>query len=327
MDLDRFQSLVTAHLAERAPELGLDPARLDVRYVLNWGGFVNRSFRVTDGRATLHLKLAHEAPYLDGVRRFWELRPRMSDRYHAPEPVAWVDVPGTEYAGVLSRWIDGAVPASIGGRLAEEVVATTRLLHGDRELAARLHAAGDRATPCADVYRQAYDRRFVADLEMVRGERPPFVAAETVDWMRGEAEAIDAAVAASPAFREPADAPTHGDLWLNNLLVTPAGDWFVLDWDGLALGDPALDWGMLFGPSRSDLRTVMDRRLPPGITSDPAVDERLAVYARASLLDWIIDPLADWIDAGEAPEHIAEVRPEKERIHRAALEMYRQRYG
>jgi hypothetical protein len=327
MDLDRFQSLVTAHLAGRAPELGLDPARLDVRYVLNWGGFVNRSFRVTDGRATLHLKLAHEAPYLDGVRRFWELRPWMSDRYHTPEPVAWVRVPGTESAGVLSRWIDGEAPVAIDDRLAEEVVATVRQLHGDRELATRLHAAGDRVTPCADVYRQAYDRRFVADLEMVQGERPPFVAAETVEWMRGEAEAIDAVVAASPAFREPADAPTHGDLWLNNLLVTPAGAWFVLDWDGLALGDPALDWGMLFGPSRSDLRTVMDRVLPPSTTSDAAVRERLALYARASLLDWIIDPLADWIDAGEAPEHIAEVRPEKERIHRAALAAYRQRYG
>jgi aminoglycoside phosphotransferase (APT) family kinase protein len=138
---------------------------------------------------------------------------------------------------------------------------------------------------------------------------------------------MDAAVAAEPAFGEAADAPTHGDLWLNNLLVTSEGEWFLLDWDGLALGDPALDWGMLFGPSRTDLRTAADRALPPAITADPAVRERLALYARASLLDWIIDPLADWIDAGESPEHIVEVRAEKERIHRAALAAYRQRYA
>lgn len=36
--------------------------------------------------------------------------------------------------------------------------------------------------------------------------------------------------------------------------------------------------------------------------------------------------LADWIDAGEAPEPIAEVRPEKARIHRADLAAYRERY-
>jgi aminoglycoside phosphotransferase (APT) family kinase protein len=138
---------------------------------------------------------------------------------------------------------------------------------------------------------------------------------------------LDAAVAAAPAFGEAADAPTHGDLWIENLLVTPGGEWFLLDWDGLALGDPALDWGMLFGPTRTDPRTAADRALPSRITSDPAVRERLAIYARASLLDWTLDPLSDWIGAGEAPEHVAEVRAEKERIHRAALEAYRRRYG
>jgi hypothetical protein len=325
MDLTDFQALTAAHLADRAAELGLDPARLNVEYLLNWGGFVNRSFRVTDGRTVLHLKLAGEAQYRDGVRRFWELRPRMADRYRAPEPLAWIEVPGTEYAGILSRWIDGAAPASIDRRLAEVVVRTVSRLHADRELAARLPAPSPPSS-CADVYLQVYSRRFFADLEFIKGERPPFVSAGTVEWMRGEAEAMDAAVAAAAAFRDAADAPTHGDLWLDNLLVTSEGEWFLLDWDGLALGDPALDWGMLFGPTRTDLRTAADRALPPAITADPAVRERLALYARASLLDWIIDPLADWIDAGESPEHIAEVRAEKERIHLAALDAYRQRY-
>jgi len=326
MDLLRFQALVSAHLAERAAELGLDPARLQVEYVLNWGGFVNRSFRVTDGRTVLHLKLAGEAQYRDGVRRFWELRPRMAQRYRAPEPLAWIAVPETEHAGILSRWIDGEAPASIEGRLGAEVVRTVRALHGDRELAARLPASHPPAT-CADVYLQVYSRRYFADLEFIEGERPPFVSLDTLEWMRGQAQAVDAAVAAAPAFREAADAPTHGDLWLDNLLVTREGEWFLLDWDGLALGDPALDWGMLFGPTRADLRTAMDRALPPAIAADAAVRERLALYARASLLDWIIDPLSDWIDAGESPEHIVEVRAEKERIHRTALAAYRQRYG
>lgn len=47
---------------------------------------------------------------------------------------------------------------------------------------------------------------------------------------------------------------------------------------------------------------------------------------RASLLDWIIDPLADWIEAKVAPAHEIAVRAEKERVHRDALPLYRELY-
>jgi aminoglycoside phosphotransferase (APT) family kinase protein len=325
MDLDRFLSTVRDRLALAAPELGLDAARLRVEYVLNWGGFVNRSFHVTDGHTRLHLKLACEPEIQDALRRFWEMRGMMAERYHAPDAVAWIEVPGTDYLGMLSRWIDGAPPISLDERLAAEIVAVVGRLHADREMAVRLPLPATPVT-CADAYLRSYDERFVADLEYVDGERPPFVSPATVEWMRDEATALRQTVSAAPAFAEAADAPTHSDLWLNNLLVTPAGEWYVLDWDDLAPGDPALDWCMLFGPAPGDLRTVMDRALPPGIAADPAMRERLALYARASLLDWIIDPLSDWIAATEAPEHIREVRAEKERIHRAALEAYRARY-
>lgn len=326
MDLSRFRSLTAAHLAERAPELGLHADGLRVEYVLNWGGFVNRSFRVTDGRTVLHLKLANDPEIRDGLGRFWELRPRMAERYRAPGPLAWIAVPGTDYAGVLSPWLDGTAPASITGRLAREVVRTVRRLHADSELADRLRGPGEPAT-CAQVFRRGYGERFDADLEGVEAEPPPFVSAATVGWLRREIQAIGAEVAAAPAFAEPAEAPTHGDLWIENLLVAATGEWHLLDWDGLALGDPAVDWAMLFGPTRTDVRTAADRALPPAIASGAALRERLAIYARASLLDWTLDPLSDWMDAGDAPEHAGRVRAEKERIHRAALHAYRQRYG
>ena len=324
MDLTRFQSAVHDHLASRAPELGLDADGLRVEYVLNWGGFVNRSFQVTDGRTRLHLKLAREPDIRDALRRFWGFREMMRDRYHAPDTLAWVDVPGTEYSGVLSRWIDGAAPASLDDRLAAEVVRCIDRLHRDRELAARLPAG---PTTCADVYRGTYHRRFVEDLAFVSPHPPPFVSPALLEWIRGEVAALESAVSAAPAFAEPADAPAHADLWLNNLLVAPGGEWYVLDWDDLGLGDPAMDWCMLFGPTRADLRPATERALPPAVTADPAVRERLALYARASLLDWMLDPLSDWIGATEAPEHIKEVRAEKERIHRASLAAYRARYG
>ncbi|HYR12484.1 MAG TPA: phosphotransferase [Longimicrobium sp.] len=324
MDLARFQAIVHAHLVSRAAELGLDAARLRVEYVLNWGGFVNRSFQVTDGRARLHLKLANEPKIRDALRRFWTIREMMSDRYHAPRALAWVEVPGTDYVGILSPWIDGAAPESLDERLAEVVVRCIDGLHHDRELAAHL---SDDPVTCADVYLRTYHRRAMEDLEFIAPDRPPFVSAALLEWMRGEVAALEAAVRAAPAFAQVADAPTHGDLWLNNLLVTPGGEWSVLDWDDLALGDSALDWCMLFGPSLGDLRPVTERAVPPLVTADAAARERLAIYARASLLDWIIDPLSDWIGATEAPEHLDEVRAEKERIHRAALAAYRARYG
>lgn len=55
--------------------------------------------------------------------------------------------------------------------------------------------------------------------------------------------------------------------------------------------------------------------LPPsrGCTSRQLLIVVWAIYARASLLDWTIDPLADWIDADAAPENAAEVRRESNR--------------
>ena len=40
----------------------------------------------------------------------------------------------------------------------------------------------------------------------------------------------------------------------------------------------------------------------------------------------MIDPLADYIDAEVSPEHLSDVRRETERVHRAALELYRSSY-
>jgi hypothetical protein len=52
-----------------------------------------------------------------------------------------------------------------------------------------------------------------------------------------------------------------------------------------------------------------------------------APRSAGSLLDWVIDPLADWIEAGVVgPDHVSAVREEKERIHGEALELYRAVY-
>jgi aminoglycoside phosphotransferase (APT) family kinase protein len=116
-------------------------------------------------------------------------------------------------------------------------------------------------------------------------------------------------------------------LWLNNTLVDPAGNWYLLDWDGLSLGDPVMDWSMLFGPTRAVPRETAVSLVTDRVNLTPPEKERLAVYARAALLDWIIDPLADWVQAREEPEHGEQVRAANERTHTSALQRYQEVYA
>jgi hypothetical protein len=51
------------------------------------------------------------------------------------------------------------------------------------------------------------------------------------------------------------------------------------------------------------------------------------LYLRARLLDWVIDVLADYIEAEVAPEQRDRVQTEKKRQHLQALALYQSRYG
>lgn len=99
----------------------------------------------------------------------------------------------------------------------------------------------------------------------------------------------------------------------------------MLDWDGLALGDPVMDWTMLLGPTRGDPRPVAGDRLAELPLNDVA-RARAPLYARASLLDWIIDPLADWIEAGQERAHGDVIRKSNHRVHRRARANYERLY-
>jgi aminoglycoside phosphotransferase (APT) family kinase protein len=144
--------------------------------------------------------------------------------------------------------------------------------------------------------------------------------------MREEVESMAERVAAAEPFAAPAAVASHRDLWLDNLLVTPDGALFVLDWDGLALGDPMMDLAMLLGPSRSNVRSALEKDLP-SLPFSAAERERFRAYARASLLDWIIDPLSDWVEAAHEPEHGAAIRAANRRVHEEALAVYRKIYA
>jgi hypothetical protein len=83
----------------------------------------------------------------------------------------------------------------------------------------------------------------------------------------------------------------------------------------------------VLGPAPHDLTPVDASRLPSGIALQPDATERLETYARATLLDWVIDPLADWVDADMAGAEAPRFRAEKERVHLEAKALYRDRWG
>lgn len=324
MDAGEIESRIRAELRARAGTLGLDAGALRVTYVLNWGGFVNRSYHVSDKTRRLHLKLASEHDYIDGLRRWRRVDDRLAERYHAPRMVGWLEIPGTPLEGPLFEHIDGATAEARTPALLGAVAPLLARLHGDAELAARL-AADPPPRRCRDTFAGTFLRRFREDLRHVRGHPVPFVPAATVEWIEREIDLLEHEAITRPEFAEPADSPIHADLWLGNLLEGADGRVWLLDWDDLMLGDPALDWATLLGPTRGDVSLSGHRALPADAHA-PGVAERLPLYARATLLDWLLDPLADWIEADAAPEHAPEVRAEKERIHRTALSEYRAMY-
>ena len=306
------------------PELNVaDDESTRVEAVMNWGGFVHHSFRVVSAGASYHVKLATDADDLGDLRRWQRVSARLTDRYGAPAMVGWIDLESQRLAGPVLTWLEGSSPALLEGPPRTAAIDVVRALHSDDVLVRILEDDGDPRGSCGDAYRSTYHRRFLADLDAVRGACPSFVSAERLEWMEGEVHDLVRQVEASRAFDDAADRATHHDLWLNNLIVQPDGRLRIIDWDGLALGDPMLDWTMLFGPAPGAFRTAGLEDLPEGVFSR-SEQARVGVLARASLLDWVIDSLADWIEAPPSPRR-DDVRRAKRRVHEGALAMYRDR--
>ena len=317
---DDLTEAVRRFFVSHAAGFGLDGDHIQVRYVLNQGGFVNTSLQVRDGRAALHVKLATTAKGQAALHR-WHRLDDLLRRHRAPPILGWIDVGMA--AGLVFPLLDGVVPAPSAG-VTRGVLDQLQGLWRDEALAEELVEGA--AVTAADCYVGTYHDRFCADLDAIEADPPPFVGEAGLSWMRDEAARLEREVWDGPAFAERVTTPIHGDLWLNNVLWQDGGSWWLLDWDDLQVGDPALDVATLTGPTADDLRPLKHLDQAEAVLKGRAWD-RLAVLGRASLLDWVIDPLADWIEAAAAPIDLAAVRAGKERVHRGALALYRELYG
>ncbi len=324
--LDTLNRRVVDYFRKHAAQYGLNPATIEARYILNWGGFVNASFRLTDGAKNYHLKLADDSDSLERLKRWREFSALLASRYHAPRILEWLRVPRTGFEGALFEYIPGR-PADLAGQpeVLEGVLDLLNHLHADQELGAALATIEGEIPTCTEYFLSVYIDRFDGDLLIVAGDLPPFVPLSLLNWMMGETRELEGLARDLPAFHQPAASPTHSDLWPSNILVGEENRFWIIDWDDLALGDPALEFSILLGPlwRHGQLsRTDIERRLP----GDPAFRERFDLCLRALILDEVIDTVADWVESDFAPDHQAEIRPAKERAHREALELYRQLY-
>lgn len=319
MNADSLRALVSDYFVDHAAAFHLESNSLAVEYVLNWGGFVNYSYRIRDARHAYHLKLSTSVEDQAALRRWWTLAPLL-EPYHAPPILEWIELGSA--AGLLFQYLPGNPPA-LRGDLLGEIVPVIRLLNADRELAVALQPSSPVTAQAA--YMASFHRRSIEDLRGIRDARPPFVSEGLLGWLDDQVEILSQLITSSAAFGEPLSKPVHGDLWLNNILWLSASEWHLLDWDDMRIGDPAADIATLLGPTAHDPRPLkMLERVDGVLTS--VERERLAYLGRATLLDWVIDPLSDWIDAGTAPEHQHVVRAEKERSHRRALGCYEELY-
>ncbi len=296
-----------------------------VRPILNWGGFVNFSFAAADPDTAFHVKLVDGSESRSALQRWMANGPTLSARYNAPEVHSWIEIPGTPFEGLVLEWIEGVTPDAVSGAVRQQAVALASALHGDQELAQSLSNPLEPVRSCADAFVSTFGKRFAADLEGIRVAPPPFVHAEAFAWMTSAAARLVETVRASGSFAAPVTSAIHGDLWINNLMVEKDGNLRIVDWDDMELGDPMMDWATLLGPSRDQLTPA---RLASGELDHltAAERERLALYAQATMLDWVIDPLADWIEAERAPSHRDEVRAANEKLFPAAVSCYRALY-
>lgn len=173
---------------------------------MNWGGFVNHSFHVSDGSVEYHLKLTDELDSIGKLRKWHGIRHLLEGRYRSPELILWMDFSDIGFQGLLQEHVRGQQADFCGNPvLVAHLIELLGHLHRDAEVRLHLTAPGLEKS-FFDYFVETYVNRFTADMqEIVRG-RVAFVSASLFQWMEDETQRLRQMVDAEAAFHTPAHA-------------------------------------------------------------------------------------------------------------------------
>jgi thiamine kinase-like enzyme len=297
----------------------LNSRSLQVKHVLNWGGFVNHSFTVSDGTTRYHLKLTNDREHVRRLATWRGLHRILDSRYRTPELIDWVDFPEIGFSGLVLQHVEATTADFCRNpKVVASLIETAHCLHHDEEISSYLRVSTPPKTRF-EHFVETYIERFTIDLAAVAADPPPFVSSTLFRWMQDQTQELREVANRIPAFHAPAVEPVHGDLNEGNVLVA-VKDWFIVDWDDLALGDPAVEFAIVVWPLVYRAGKRWQDFLAAATGGGFA--ERIEICLRAQLLDEVIDTLADYVQAHVVPSEQSRVQQIKGAQHEEALRRY-----
>lgn len=329
MDLQLAEKHVTEWAKEYSYALGLKGSKIEAKYIWNPGGFVNQSFRLSDGETFQHVKFAQERK-VPSLKQWAMISEHLTDNYHAPRLVKEVTqeiLPGFCY-GLVFEYIEGKPLNSILEPIpvVSKVLKVLKRLHSDGQIQ---KAIGNEKNPSyLEAFTEGYITRFEEDLQTIRSERHllNFVTDNSLDWFNSEVETLRQIASQKPGFQDQATDVVHNDINWQNILVNHNSNFRIIDWDDLTVtGDAAMDYSVLLWPLHTKEWKSWEEQIIR-LTGEETF-ERMELYFRAKLLDDVIDVLADYIEAEKVPD-VKEVTQKRAReIHLRAYPEYMRRYA
>ncbi|MBE1442431.1 aminoglycoside phosphotransferase family protein [Paenibacillus sp. OAS669] len=331
MDLHAAEKRMKEWAAANSSSLGLKGADTKAEYIWNPGGFVNQSYRISDGETIRHVKLSTEEN-ASSLKQWTLISEYLSHPYHAPRLVGEVTqeiLPGYSY-GLVFEYIKGEPLSSISNPdlVVEKLLNVLKRLHSDAEIRRRIPGKA-KGRSYAEAFIEEYVARFEEDMQVIRAKRHllAFVTDSSLDWFDHEVEALKQMANRNEAFQKQAQDIVHNDLNWQNVLVEDSGHFWIIDWDNLVIdGDAAMDYSVLLWPMVRSPKWPWWKERVVGLAGEELL-ERMELYFRAKLLDDVIDILADYVEAESIPEVKEKTQRRAKEIHLHAYPEYVRLYA
>lgn len=331
MELLQDENKVKEWAEANSESIGLNRSKIEAKYIWNPGGFVNQSYRITDGQTFRHLKLSQEQKAV-GLKQWVKISEHLTYNYKAPRLIREITqeiTSGYSY-GLVFDFIEGKPLSSISDPLpvVEKVLRSLHQLHADKGIRMAV-VSEDEDYNYAAAFTDEYINRFEEDLQIIRAEKHllDFVTADTLDWFDTEVEALRIMVSQHPSFQRKASDIVHNDVNWQNILVNDNNEFWIIDWDDLTVfGDAAMDYSVLLWPLYKSKDWTYCRDLVIDLAG-LAILERIEFYFRAKLLDDVIDVLADYVEAEQVPELKEMAQKRAKEIHLRAYPEYLSLYA